>query len=162
MISDRAASIFLEAKDLTGTARVEFLNERCGDSADLLRDVFALLAASDESEDYFDQLADKISLAAMADGIDGAPPEDTQVGSWRLVELIGRGGMGAVYLAERVDPQFEQRAALKLLPSGLDSAASRARFLTERQILARLSHDGIARLIDGGVTDEGRPYFVMD
>ncbi|MGI9262547.1 MAG: tetratricopeptide repeat protein, partial [Woeseiaceae bacterium] len=79
-----------------------------------------------------------------------------------LRECIGRGGMGAVYLAERADEQFEQRAALKILPTGLDTDQARARFLIERQILARLVHDNIARLLDGGVTEEGVPYFVMD
>jgi len=70
--------------------------------------------------------------------------------------------MGAVYLAERADEQFEQQAAMKILPFGLDTEVARSRFLTERQILAGLTHGNIARLLDGGVTEEGTPYFVMD
>ena len=75
---------------------------------------------------------------------------------------IGHGGMGAVYRAERVDGEFDQEVALKLLHRDMDTPELRARFLAERQLLAGLSHPNIARLLDGGVTDEGRPYFVME
>jgi tetratricopeptide (TPR) repeat protein len=84
------------------------------------------------------------------------------VGRYRLIEEIGRGGMGAVWLAERADGQFEQRVALKLVKRGMDTDEILARFLRERQILARLTHPHIARLLDGGVSGDGRPYFVME
>lgn len=84
------------------------------------------------------------------------------VGAYRLLHEIGRGGMGAVYLAERADQHFEKRVAIKLLPVGPRSAATRARFEAERRILARLEHPGIARLLDGGVTEDDVPYFVME
>lgn len=87
---------------------------------------------------------------------------DKTFGVWKALRLIGRGGMGAVYLAERADGQYQQQAALKILPMGFADKAAQDRFLLERQILARLVHDNIARLLDGGVTDEGVPYFVMD
>src|SRR5262245_23827364 len=86
----------------------------------------------------------------------------TVVGRYRLLEEIGRGGMGAVWLAERADGQFEQRVALKLVKRGMDTDEILARFLRERQILARLEHPHIARLLDGGVSGDGRPYFVME
>ena len=85
----------------------------------------------------------------------------THVGPWRLVRMIGRGGMGAVYLAERDDGQFQQKAALKLIRHDLGTAAQQ-RFLSERQILAQLQHPNIAHLLDGGVMDDGRPYFAME
>jgi serine/threonine protein kinase len=83
------------------------------------------------------------------------------VGPYALVSLLGRGGMGEVWIAERRDGQFQQRVALKLLKRGIDSEGIRRRFLQERQVLARLDHPHIARLLDGGESD-GRPYFVME
>ena len=84
------------------------------------------------------------------------------IGAYRTIRLLGRGGMGVVLLAERIDGQFEKQVALKLLRSGLGSADIQRRFLRERQILARLDHPNIARLLDGGVSADGRPYFVME
>ncbi len=86
----------------------------------------------------------------------------TRVGAYRLVVELGRGGMGVVYLAERVDGQFEQRVALKLVKRGLDTDEVLQRFRRERQILARLDHRSIAKLFDGGATEDGRPYFAME
>lgn len=161
MISERAAEIFLEANTLDPETQAQFVTSSCGGDRKLLHEVNSLLEAANESEEYFDGLVGKVSLGALA-GDDVALPHDKVIGQWRLGECIGRGGMGAVYIAERADEQFEQRAALKILPTGLDTDQARARFLIERQILARLVHDNIARLLDGGVTEEGVPYFVMD
>ena len=83
-------------------------------------------------------------------------------GPYRVVRELGRGGMGAVYLAERDDGAFEQRVALKLIKRGMDSDQVVARFRAERQILASLEHPNIARLLDGGASDDGQPYFVME
>src|SRR6185295_17914412 len=85
-----------------------------------------------------------------------------RIGPYRLLSELGRGGMGAVYLAERDDPTFVQRVALKLIQRGLDGAEIVRRFVHERQILAGLAHPYIARLLDGGTADDGRPYFVME
>ena len=84
------------------------------------------------------------------------------IGNYRLLRRIGRGGMGVVYEAERADGEFEQRVAVKLLRWSADSEDGDARFLRERQILAHLEHPGIARLLDGGKSAEGRPYLVME
>ena len=84
------------------------------------------------------------------------------LGNYRLIAEIGRGGMGAVYLAERADGQYQQKVALKILQESLSTPALVDRFRQERQILARLSHPGITRLLDGGVTADGRPYFVLE
>jgi serine/threonine-protein kinase len=85
-----------------------------------------------------------------------------RLGPYRLVRELGRGGMGTVFLAERDDRELDQRAAIKLLHRGLETAEIVARFRAERQILARLDHPSIARLFDGGTTEDGRPYFVME
>ena len=84
-----------------------------------------------------------------------------RVGIYELVKEIGRGGMGAVYLAERADGEFRQRVAVKLVKRGTDTDFVLNRFRHERQILASLEHPFIARLLDGGTTDDGLPYFVM-
>src|SRR5690606_2456991 len=81
---------------------------------------------------------------------------------YRIVREIGRGGMGAVYLAERADGEFDQRVAVKLVKRGMDTDEILARFRHERRILASLEHPSIARLYDGGATDDGLPYLVME
>src|SRR6185503_6262943 len=83
-------------------------------------------------------------------------------GEYCVVRELGRGGMGTVYLANRVGGLHEQRVALKLVAHGPKSQELRRRFLLERQILARLNHPNIARLLDGGVTDDGQPWFAME
>jgi serine/threonine-protein kinase len=90
------------------------------------------------------------------------PYEGRQVGAFRVRQKLGEGGMGVVYLAERADGQFEQNVALKVVRAGLASTRLRDRFLAERRILARLEHPGIARLIDGGFTEDGLPYYAME
>ena len=95
----------------------------------------------------------------------GAAPEigaDRTIGAYRLVRELGRGGMGIVYLAERADGAFDRRVAVKVLKRGLDTAEIVRRFRTERQILANLRHPGIAELYEGGSTEDGRPYFVLE
>ena len=104
-------------------------------------------------------------LALLAE-VDAPPPSDYEagdrVGPYRVVREVGRGGMGRVYLASRADGQFEQTVALKAIKRGMDSEAVLRRFHQERQILARLQHPAIARLLGGGVADDGRPYFAME
>lgn len=160
-VSREAAEVFLEAQSVGLEVREQFVEDACGKDTTLLEEVLSLLEAARESENFFDKIADKVGLSALA-AAQGPLRDNKVIGQWRLLRVIGRGGMGTVYLAERADGQFDQQAAFKLLPFGLDGQAARLRFLAERQILAQLSHDGIARLIDGGVTDEGAPYFVMD
>jgi eukaryotic-like serine/threonine-protein kinase len=104
--------------------------------------------------------SDRTPAEAPVDGITGRP--GVLIGPYRLVRELGQGGMGIVYLAERADGQFEQRVALKLIKRGMDSDEILRRFLGERQVLARLSHTHIARLLDGGVSAGGQPYFAME
>ncbi|MCH8936987.1 MAG: tetratricopeptide repeat protein [Gemmatimonadetes bacterium] len=153
--------VFSGAFELEGGERDRFVEEHCTGDPELQREVEGLLASLDSAGEYFEELASRIGVPidpeTYAERLVGK-----RVGNYRLVNLIGRGGMGAVYVAERDDEQFQMKAALKLLPMGLDSDESRRRFLAERQILARLEHPNIARLVDGGVTEDGTPYFVME
>ena len=114
-------------------------------------------------------LADVHRPPLVPSASDEAPVDDDRpdlsgrtVGAYRLREPLGRGGMGVVYLGERVDGRFEQTVAVKLVKRGMDSGEILRRFARERRILARLEHPGIARLLDAGETPEGRPYFVME
>ncbi|MEM8996803.1 MAG: serine/threonine-protein kinase [Acidobacteriota bacterium] len=86
----------------------------------------------------------------------------TSIGGYRVIERLGTGGMGAVYLAERRDADFERRVAIKVMRAGFDVPEARRRFVSERQILASFDHPRIARLYDGGTTEDGRPYLVME
>ncbi len=143
--------------------RAARLAELDGEDASLRAEIESLLAESDGAG-LLDAPASDV-LATFLEEIDETVPEQpvgTRIGAYRLVEELGRGGMGVVYLAERVDGQFEQKVALKLVKRGLDTDEVLARFRRERQILARLDHRSIARLFDGGATEDGRPYFAME
>ncbi|MEL7361459.1 MAG: serine/threonine-protein kinase, partial [Bacteroidota bacterium] len=153
-------TLFEAALEHSPEERTTFLAAAAPDPT-LRREVEALLAA-DEQAGPLDALQD--DLEPLASGWRAAPSEE-RVGPYRLVRELGRGGMGTVWLAERAvddaNAQFEQQVALKLLP-GPPSSEQIRRFLAERQVLARLQHRHIARLLDGGVTERGRPYFALE
>ncbi len=161
----RIGAIFDEMVEAPADARAALLDRLCGDDTTLRHDVETLLAA-DGAADRFDRGVDSARNFVVADWAENgdvhAVHASERVGPWRLIEELGRGGMGVVWLAERADGQFEQRAALKLIKRGMDSEAVLARFLRERQILAHLEHPHIARLLDGGIADDGLPYFAME
>jgi eukaryotic-like serine/threonine-protein kinase len=161
----RVSSLLDEALDLPPDERSRLLEARCAGDEALRRHVEALLKAESEAGDFLERgpatTATTLREMALAEDA-GDPASGGRIGPWRVVREIGRGGMGVVYLAERADGQFEQRAALKLLKRGLDTEEILARFLRERQILARLQHPGIARLLDGGMSEDGRPFIVME
>lgn len=153
------AEVFADALEQPPDLRPAVLDQRCGDRADIRAAVERLLQAEAAADARFLSGLDPAALEAVVRAVD-API--ARAGRYRIVREIGRGGMGQVFLAERDDGEFEQRVAIKLLKRGMDSDSILARFLRERQILARLEHPNIARLIDGGVTEDGRPYFVME
>ena len=130
-----------------GKARDDLVAEACAGDDELAHEVKSLLA----------QQADSIENFSGGRGESGR-----RIGSFELVRELGRGGMGAVWLARRVDRRFEQQVAIKLLKRGTDTEEVLRRFHDERQILARLEHPGIARLLDGGETADGLPFFVME
>jgi serine/threonine-protein kinase len=160
----RALEIFDETADLAGAERESRLLELCGGDGELRARVQALLDADAQATEPFSGSAPEWSEALSRDDGDGAPDRmlGRSIGAWEIIGVVGRGGMGAVYAVERSDGAYAQRAALKLIRASADSAASRERFLRERQILARLQHPNIATLLDGGISAQGEPYFVME
>ncbi len=150
--------ILAEALELTPDDRVAFLNEKCDGDMSLRNEVERLLAADNTNAQL---LEGNFSTAVFGDkGPD--PRIGMQIGHYRITAEIGSGGMGVVYLAERADGSFEQKVALKLIKRGMDSVAIQKHFINERQILASLEHPNIARLIDGGTTEDDLPFFVME
>lgn len=159
----RAQEIFLDASERPKPEQDTFVAETCGDDTEMARVVHRMLE-SEQGEARF--IEDAIAEGGRL--LDPEPPMEPEisigdfVGPYRLVRLLGRGGMGVVYLAERADRQFEKQVALKLVAPGRSSKTLRQRFHDERQILADLDHPSIARLLDGGSADDGRPFLVME
>jgi serine/threonine protein kinase/tetratricopeptide (TPR) repeat protein len=145
------------ALDREEAERTAFLDAACEGDDELRREVESLVASEPELGDFIETPVFRIR-----------PEEDVplaagqRIGAYRVVRELGRGGMGSVYLAERADEEFEQRVALKLVRRGMDTDEIVRRFRSERQILAHLDHPNIAKLFDGGTTEDGRPYFLME
>jgi len=156
----RLVSLFERASALEGDARRALIAEECGEDRELARELEQMLAHDPETAAEPDEVGALIAHAAEA--LVQTPRQGTMLGSWRVERVLGEGGMGTVYLAERADGEFESKAAIKLVDAGLPDSERHRRFRAERQILARLTHPGIARLLDGGTTDDGTPYLVME
>ena len=154
-----------EALDCPPDERQSFLDHATDDPA-LRTRVAALLAAADDPIDWLNDgvagLGEPALQEAATDAAEAARHEGERFGAYRLVERIAHGGMSIVYRAERVDGAYEQEVAVKLLPHYFESDRHVQRFRAERQMLARLNHPNIARLLDGGVAENGRPYLVME
>lgn len=153
----RIESLFHAAIERPPDERSAFLQAACADDPTMVNEIQRLLDADDAPHSLLEGRAIDALDADSSTLTPGA-----KVGSYRVIRTIGSGGMGIVYLAERADGQFEQRVALKVIKRGMDSTSILARFRAERRILARLQHPNIARLLDGGVTDDGLPFFTME
>ena len=141
--------------------RGALVREVCAGDAELRAEVESLLACDGQANEFLESAARPAALRSLLD----APPEApaaARIGPYKVLSEIGRGGMGAVYLAERDDHEYRKQVAIKLVRGDVDSASVVGRFRQERQILAELDHPNIARLLDGGTTDEGVPYLVME
>src|SRR5689334_17653788 len=150
-------SIFQEAFEQAPDQRVRFLDAACRDDAELRASVERLLDAHQYAgSSFLDSFNEK------SGAVEGRDPEGVpaRIGTYRVIRELGRGGMGAVYLAERDDPALRKTVAIKVVR--VESPLMLRRFQTETRILAGLEHSGIARLYDGGTTDDGLPYFVME
>jgi eukaryotic-like serine/threonine-protein kinase len=139
-----------------GAERSAFLDAACQGDGELRREVESLLASEDEVDDFIETPVFRIHREEEPLAV------GQRIGAYRIVREIGRGGMGSVYLAERADQEFDQRVAVKVVHRGMDTDEIVRRFRSERQILAHLDHPNIAKLFDGGTTEDGRPYFVME
>ncbi len=156
-------SIFAEALGITDpAARAAFLDRACAGNAELRRQVEALLAAH-AAGSPLDRPLDRPpeSLARTGAYVPAVAAHGDRVGPYKLIEPIGEGGMGEVWMAEQTEP-VKRRVALKLIKPGMDSRAVLARFEAERQALALMDHPHIAKVFDAGATTDGRPYFVME
>lgn len=155
----RLSGLFDELVALDPASQEERIEELCADEPQLAEELRALLAA--DAADAGDVLVANV-VESEAVELTASEVEGRTLGSWRVVDRLGEGGMGAVYLAERADGAYEARAALKIVRGGLPDSRIIDRFRAERQILAGLSHPGVAKLLDGGATDDGTPYLVME
>src|SRR5262249_45053762 len=135
----------------------DFLSQACRDP-EIRREVESLLAhAEDEDADLSRCIGETAALATNFEN-----PEGQVIGPYRIVGTLGSGGMGAVMLGVRDDGNFQKKVAIKIIRKGMDSAEVLSRFRRERQILAHLEHPSIARLLDGGATGTGSPFYVME
>ena len=153
-------AIFYPALDLPENERLDFVKEKCGDDDTLFEEIKVLIASSEQNTTFIEKPVFAVSELVVAK--EKRNLIGRQIGAYKIEKEIGRGGMGAVYLASRADKEFEKKVAVKLIKRGLDTDEIIKRFRNERQILAGLDHTNITRLIDGGATDDGLPYLVMD
>jgi eukaryotic-like serine/threonine-protein kinase len=171
-VYERLTALFDELVEVDPATRRARLKALAESEADLARELEALLLADARAEGILERSPTTMARE-VATGYESGEYETPVValpkteagmrlGPWRLLEPIGEGGMGEVWKAERADDSFDQFVAVKILRQGVVSAGMHRRFLVERQILARLHHPAIARLLDGGVAPDGRPYFVME
>ncbi|MEO7658763.1 MAG: protein kinase, partial [Pyrinomonadaceae bacterium] len=152
--------IFDDVLDAPESVREKIIRARCGDNEPLAERIRELLHAASSGDDILEDP----SLEGIAE-LDVGPlshPVGKRIGKYVISSLIGQGGMGAVYLGEREDKEFRQRVAIKLISPIFTDKDNSANFRRERQILAKLNHPSIAALLDGGTTDTGTPYLVME
>ena len=159
----RLTDIYLEACDLQGEERMAYLDQACGDDLSLREEVEAMLATHSNSGNDLDGLleGEPTLLRDLLTDMNKAKLP-SHIGGYRVVKELGRGGFGTVYLAIRDSGGLQERVALKVLHEGHNSPEMLHRFQRENRILVALSHPNIARRIDGGTTEDGRPFFVME
>ncbi len=153
-------AIFHSACDIPDPdRRREYVREACGGDEALIAHIEALLAAADRTDSLLDRPAADITFTTIDQPTTESPGR--VIGPYKLIEQIGEGGMGSVWMAQQTEP-VKRLVAVKLIKAGMDSRQVIARFEAERQALALMDHPNIARVLDGGTTSGGRPYFVMD
>lgn len=154
---ERLQALFEQALELCPAERGAFLDSVSDADADLREEVLALIAAHESGATL-----PEVGIDPAAEFAPEVPASGQRVGPWRIEDLLGQGGMGTVCSAVRADEQFEKRVAIKFLHAQAGNAAAEQRFRAERQILASLDHPNVATLLDGGVTEDGQPYLVME
>src|SRR5262245_53731352 len=151
--------IFAEALERAADCRAAFLDEACGTDSELRQRMENLLKCHDQGGAFIDKPAGEILTTAPSPATAEKP--DAVIGPYKLLVEIGEGGMGTVWMAQQTEP-VKRLVAIKLIKAGTDSKQVIARFEAERQALALMDHPNIAKVLDGGTTGTGRPYFVMD
>jgi eukaryotic-like serine/threonine-protein kinase len=157
---EQVQALFDAALEREPADRMRFVHDTAGGDVELEREVRSLLDALDRADDRFEEPAAATFVAGT--NAETSAMEGRRVGAYRLLREIGYGGMGRVYEAVRADDQYRKRVAVKLIKRGMDSELVVRRFRQERQILAGLEHPNIAALLDGGLTDDGQPFFVLE
>jgi serine/threonine-protein kinase len=159
-LSARVADLLREVLDQPAAQRAAWLEHACAHDAVLHSTLSRLLELDARTDLAIDRSIDELAAATLRADETAQPSE--RVGPYRLLRKLGEGGMGSVWLAERVDGGFAQQVALKLIRFGMDSAGVLAQVHRERELLAQLNHSDIARLLDGGLDRNGRPWFAME
>ncbi|MFW6157600.1 MAG: protein kinase domain-containing protein, partial [Balneolaceae bacterium] len=163
---EQVEQIVDEAMTLDHDRRNRYVRQQCAGDKQLYSRVTEMLESIELSEGFLENSSDykKPLLESFLDqaGQTQSSLVGQELGSYKIVELIGHGGMGSVYLAERSDDTFDQKVALKVIRRGMDTPSIVGRFKREQQILARLTHPNIAHLYNGGITPEGLPYLIME
>jgi len=162
----RAKQVFHEALEKTEPGRTGVVEAACGEDRELRAQVEAMLAAHDEAGEFLSSptAEEATAVSRAATTMSASQPSEkpgATIGPYKLLQVIGEGGFGVVYMAEQEQP-VRRRVALKVIKLGMDTKQVIARFEAERQALALMEHPNIARVLDAGATDTGRPYFVMD
>ena len=158
----RIEEIFQSALDHAPQQRAAWLDEACAGDLELRSEVASLLAAHESGDRSFTRPTAFTEAMKVLEQQTAASQAGRRIGPYRVIRELGRGGMSRVYLAARADQAFEKQVAIKVVEHGLDTEEVTQRFQSERQILARLDHPNITRILDGGTTDDGLPYLVMD
>src|SRR6185503_19079078 len=154
-----ALEVFTEAVQLPTEERVAFLNRACAGDEKLRRKVEALLNSNDRAGAFLEE-PPTTSINEGRARVAGEKPGE-RIGQYKLLQQIGEGGGGVVFMAEQEEP-VRRRVALKIIKPGMDTRSVIARFEAERQALALMDHPNIAKIFDAGATESGRPYFVME
>jgi serine/threonine protein kinase/tetratricopeptide (TPR) repeat protein len=158
---EKIKDLFEAALEREGSLRAPFLDEVCSGDPSLRAELGELIASHERAGSFLGAAAFEPAMTLVSeDPLDALV--GCRIGPYQIIREIGRGGMGAVYLAARVDETYRKQVAIKVVKRGMDSEAIVSGFRKERQILASLDHPNIARLLDGGTTGAGLPYFVMD
>lgn len=153
-------AVFTEAIQLPADQRGAYLDRACGGDKELRQRVEVLLQAHEQIGDFLEQSPQKHPLEARP-GVSVGEKAGDRIGRYKLLQQIGEGGCGVVYMAEQEEP-IRRRIALKIIKPGMDTKSVIARFEAERQALALMDHPNIAKVFDAGATESGRPYFVME
>ena len=165
MTADRwrqVEDLFHQALEQPDAERRAWVDQACAGDDELKTEVLSLLASDEGGGNFVGSQVEQAVLAMAAEPAAESNVTDRRIGPYRLIRELGRGGMGAVYLAARADQEYESQVAIKLVRPGLDTEFILRRFRRERQILARLQHPHIARMLDGDTTADGIPYIVME
>jgi eukaryotic-like serine/threonine-protein kinase len=158
---DQINRIYHSAVEVDSDKRAVFLKEACNGDDALFQELESLLVSHEQAGAFIEQPVFATGIEWLADE-DSTSAAGRRIGNYEVIRLIGTGGMGSVYLALRADDQYRKQVAIKVIKRGMDTDFILRRFRHERQILANLNHPNIAQLFDGGATEDGLPYYVME